>query len=308
MRRTLPLNALRAFEAAARHMSFAAAADELCVTATAISHQIRQLEEQIGAPLFRRRPRPIMLTEAGARLLPGLSESFDAIERSLSTISKPERSSILRVTSTVAFAGGVLLPRLDDWAQENGDIELEIHGSDHPVDLRSGGADIAVRYAKRPCETLVWEPLCQDRYFPMGAPGSFGTRPRPVADILGTPLIAYRWKNPDPAEPSWEKWLEIARATAEPGYCLSVARRLRISEESNALEAALSGSGLILASHVITRTAREAGRLAILSEISLAGLPYWLVYPPSTKTDPRIARFRAWLARILTEGTLTAAA
>lgn len=298
-RGTLPLNALRAFEASARHLSFSDAADELGVSATAISHQIRQLEEIIGESLFRRRPRPITLTELGEQLLPDLTHGLDTIERGFRKVVRPKRRRSLKVTSTVAFASGVLLPNLRDWAMRNDDLELEIHGSDQPVNLQSGDLDVAIRYAHAPCENLVWDPLCADMYLPMSAPSFDDPAILPAQHLLQRPLIAYRWKKPTAAEPSWEKWWAKASESGADLPGLAASKIIRISEESNALEAATAGTGIVLASEIITRSVRASGRLQIMSDIALDGLGYWLVYPPSARMDDRISRFHSWLSKIL---------
>lgn len=300
MRSRLPLNALRAFEAAARHLSFVSAADELGVTPTAVSHQIRQLEEILGAPLFRRRPRPISLTNLGAKLLPDLTHGMDKIEHAFQSVTVTKPKQFLRVTSTVAFASGVLLPNLDAWARENEDLELEIQGSDHPTSLRNDEVDLAIRYAAGPCETLVWEPLCSDQYLPMAAPNS-GARGFLGPTLSSRTLVSYRWKNTNPAEPTWEKWWNTAESKVGALPALSSSKIIRISEESNALEAALTGKGVVLASEVITRDARANGKLEVLSDIALEGLSYWLVYPAAARMDDRIPRFQSWLARVLGE-------
>ncbi len=150
MRRLPPLGALRAFEAAARHRNFARAAAELGVTPTAISHQVRTLEQACGQALFRRRPRPLALTAAGARLLPVLSDGFDAFAHAVAALRPPRAAPPLRVTMPNAFAGQWLVPRLARWREAHPTVPLEVIGTNAVLDLRAGEADVAIRYARTP--------------------------------------------------------------------------------------------------------------------------------------------------------------
>ncbi len=146
MRRLPPLGELRAFEAAARHMSFKLAAEELAVTPTAISHQIKLLEEFCGCQLFRRRPRPIVLTDAGIALFPAIRDGMDTFAKSLYAIRNDEKQKSLKVTATEAFASNWLVPRLSHWQKQQPGIALEVIGTQDVLDLNRGEADLAIRY------------------------------------------------------------------------------------------------------------------------------------------------------------------
>src|SRR5262249_35279151 len=161
------LRSLHAFEAAARHGSFKAAAEELGVTPTAISHQIRLLEETCGRKLFQRRPRPLVVTSAGARLVPALRDGFDVLAAAVAALSEPDGQRPLRVTSPSAFASRWLVPRLPKWRESNPMVPLEIIGTDTVLDLRSGAADVAIRYARRPPLDLSAHEICRDTFFPV---------------------------------------------------------------------------------------------------------------------------------------------
>ena len=145
MRRLPPLASLRAFEAAARHLSFRQAAAELGVTPTAISHQIKLLEETCGQPLFRRRPQPLRLTEVGQELFPVLRDGLDAFAIAFASASNRSERRPLRVTTPNAFASRWLIPRLPQWRAVHPDIPLQVIGSDAIMDLRAGEADVAIR-------------------------------------------------------------------------------------------------------------------------------------------------------------------
>jgi LysR family glycine cleavage system transcriptional activator len=141
-----PLTELRAFEAVARHLSFKKAAAELGVTATAVSHQIRLLEQYCGRSLFRRRPRPITLTEAGSRLFPVIRDGIEAFSATIAAVKRDGNKQPLRVTTTNAFASRWLIPRLPRWRKR--DAPLDVIGTDGVLDLNAGEADIAIRYAR----------------------------------------------------------------------------------------------------------------------------------------------------------------
>src|SRR5262249_14188556 len=150
MRSLPPLAQLRAFEAAARHLSFKDAADELAVMPTAISHQIKLLESYCGRPLFRRRPRPLALTEAGARLLPVVREGFDSFAEALPPTRESPRDRSWRVSTPTAFASRWLVPRLPLWRAMHPGISLEIIGTDRLLNLQGGECDIAIRWTSDP--------------------------------------------------------------------------------------------------------------------------------------------------------------
>jgi len=148
MKKLPPLIELRAFDAAARHLSFKKAAAELGVTPTAISHQIRLLEQYCGRPLFRRRPRPMSLTEPGARLFPVIRDGLEAFATAIAAVKRDHNKQPLRVTTTNAFASRWLVPRLPRWRKEHPNTPLDVIGTDNVIDLNAGDADVAIRYAR----------------------------------------------------------------------------------------------------------------------------------------------------------------
>ena len=207
MRKLPPLRALHAFEAAARHHSFGAAAKELGVTPTAISHQIRQLEEACGIKLFQRRPRPLLLTSAGARLYPALRNGFDALASAVALLADEDAQAPLRVTSPNAFASKWLVPRLPKWREENLAVALEIIGTDAVLDVRAGATDVAIRYARKPPLDLMAHEVFRDTFVPVCSPRlleQHGPIER-AADLLRFPLIHYDWVNRDPEAPTWRQ-------------------------------------------------------------------------------------------------------
>ena len=167
MRRLPPLSALRAFEAAARNGSFKRAADELAVTPTAISHQIRSLEEHTGLTLFERKVRKVVLSEAGEQLYPVLRKGFDAFEAVLRQLSQPTGRTRVTISATSAFTARWLLPRVAGFRELYPDIDLRLQASDEVVDLDACGVDIAIRYGRGPYPGLVAKPMFADEFAPL---------------------------------------------------------------------------------------------------------------------------------------------
>ena len=245
MRKLPPLRALHAFEAAARHHSFAAAANELGVTPTAISHQIRQLEEACGVKLFQRRPRPLLLTSAGARLYPALRNGFDALATAMALLAEEDAQTPLRVTSPNAFASKWLVPRLPKWREENPTVALEIIGTDAVLDVRAGATDVAIRYARKPPLDLMAHEVFRDTFVPVCSPRlleQHGPIER-AADLLRFPLIHYDWINSDPDAPTWRQWLDVARSIDPDFSPLEKAWDLSFREELHAIDAVVGDRG-----------------------------------------------------------------
>lgn len=282
--RPLPLTGLRAFEAAARHLSFRAAAEELRVTPTAVSHAVAALERETG-PLFRRRPRPLALTEAGAALLPPIRDAFAAMAEALSRASSAVPP--LRVTTTNAFAARWLLPRLPAWRAAHPALALEIIGTDAVVELAPGQADVAIRYARRAppgAETLAGDRfrLVASRSLVAGMP-----LPLPAAALAALPRIAITWPAADGEAPSW------ARAEREAG--LPPGRpALSFQEELHGIEATLSGQGVAILSDVLVGDALADGRLVAISDLVLPGYGFHLLRRAGAP-EASAAAFAAWL-------------
>jgi LysR family glycine cleavage system transcriptional activator len=186
-------------------MSFGKAANELHVTPTAISHQIRTLEDICGQPLFRRRPRPLELTGAGEQLFPVIRSGFDTFAGAIASASPRVSQKRLRVTSPNAFASRWLVPRLPKWREACPKIPLEIVGTDAVLDLRAGEADIAIRYARRMPLDLSGKEIFRDTFFPVCSPellAKHGQRIERGADLLRYPLIHFDWMNRDRDAPT----------------------------------------------------------------------------------------------------------
>lgn len=280
MRRLPPLNSLRAFEAAARHGSFKAAAEELHVTPTAVSHQIRQLESLLEQPLFRRRPRQIRLTPAGQKLFPFLREGFDRIDAGVAALRNPAVSRPVVITTTTAFASRWLVPRLDALRRACGGCDFAVEASEKVLRLHAGEADLAIRYSYAPDPEMECEALITDRYLPVASPALLERDPhsRSPADLFRHPLIHFEWKQEDPLAPGWNRWLGEMRRRFPDESFPPVNGELRLSEETHAIEAAVEGQGVALLSDFIIARELRHGLLVPASEFAIEGLTFYAVY------------------------------
>ncbi|WP_245429999.1 LysR substrate-binding domain-containing protein [Mesorhizobium sp. WSM3859] len=270
---------MHAFEAAARHGSFKAAAAELGVTPTAISHQVRLLEQICGRKLFQRRPRPLTLTSAGARL-------FEAP---------------LRVTSPNAFASRWLVPRLPKWREANPAVPLEIIGTDAVLDLRAGAADVAIRYTRRPPVGFSGQELCRDSFFPICSPRLLASDGRTIeraADLLRYPLIHFDWMNRDPDAPTWRRWLATARSI-DPELIPDKAWDLSFREELHAIDAVVAGQGIAILSDVVVGRELENGSLVKAHPLSLPGYSFYAVWMQHNPRSAVTESFLAWMRTVL---------
>lgn len=290
-RKLPPLGALRAFEAAARHMSFRRAAEELSVTPTAVSHQIRLLEQTMGQPLFIRLVRKVVLTETGGRLFSTLRNGFDAFERVLEDVRPRNRRTTVTLTATTLFTARRLIPALAAFQARNPDLDLRLHASDAIVDLASGGADLAVRYGAGPFPGLVTETLVSERFGVVSSPGLRLAQP---TDLLNTTLLHIEWKKAGD-DPDWRRWAKQAGLTA-----LSAETGPRFTDDAHALLAATAGHGAALASLELARPELEAGLLVNPFGPILDGEAYHIVATPQAWTEDGVKAVAAWLREAVT--------
>jgi LysR family glycine cleavage system transcriptional activator len=295
MRKLPPLASLRAFEAVARHMSFKKAAAELGVTSTAISHQVRLLEDTCGQRLLRRRPPPLSLTDAGERLFPVLRNGLDAFAAAFGSLSKRVAHSGLRVTSPSAFASRWLVPRLSHWRAAHSDIQLEVIGTDALVDLRKGEADVAIRYARMMPMNFAVHELFRDNFFAICSPKLLpnGAVRRPN-QLLQFPLIHFDWMNPHPEAPTWSRWLAVARSVDPDLPHLHKPWDLSFREELHAIDAVVSGQGIAICSDVTVSHELKTGVLVKAHDLSLPGYGFYVVYVPGHAKVPIIEKFSSW--------------
>lgn len=277
MRDLPPLNALRAFEAAARLCSFQRASAELHVTPTAISHQIRKLEELIDARLFHRQSRPIRLTSVGRRLFPAIRDGLDIMADGVSAVRSSPGPGALIMTTTRAFASRWLIPRMGRMYRDRDVPPFAVEASERVHDLHSGHADFAIRYTHSAPHELESRLLFKDAYVGVCSPTLMkGSVPGNVFRDL--PLIHFDWKNPSAETPVWSRWIAGARKAFPDVDFPDPENGIRFSEEIHAIDAAILGQGIALLSDRMVQTELESGRLVQPIDISIEGLGFYAVY------------------------------
>jgi LysR family glycine cleavage system transcriptional activator len=283
-RRLPPLNALRAFEAAARHASFSAAGKELNVTHGAVSHQVRGLEEHLGVLLFHRTGRAVALTAEGRRLLPALTEAFDRIGRAVAELGG-EADRPLAIGVEPSFAARWLVLRLARFRQAHPGIEVSLLPSTQLVDFDREDVDLAIRYGRGGWPGLIVERLMDDTYFPVAAP-EIASRLAKPADLAGETLLH------EESTSYWQAWLELAGVAD----VVDAGRGPRFTESSLALQAAAAGQGVALGGAALGGLDLADGRLVRPFALeSPSEARYWLVRPPRSRRNPKAEAFRTWL-------------
>jgi LysR family glycine cleavage system transcriptional activator len=288
-----PLSALRAFEAAARHMSFSKAATELHVTPAAISHQIHALEEDLGIRLFHRMNRSIELTASARILFPGLSEAFAGIQSSVRRLRAHNDTGTLTVTASPSFAAKWLVLRLHRFQEQCAEVDVRISATDELVDLTKGDFDIAVRYGAGQYPGLDVELLFTDEVFPACSPQLLATGAplRTPDDLSLHNLIHDQTVERDPLVPTWPMWLKAAGVKNVPA-----AAGLSFNNMHLALDAAIAGHGVVLAHSAIAAADLAAGRLVRLFTLALPDqFAYYIVTAPGALERPKVRAFRNWL-------------
>ncbi|MBT4907622.1 MAG: transcriptional regulator GcvA [Rhodospirillaceae bacterium] len=290
-----PLNGLRAFEAAARNLSFAKAAEELHVTPAAVSYQVRALETKLGVKLFRRLNRAVVLTDAGAQMFPGVRSSFEGLHRTVARVGSVARSDRV-VTATISphMAAKWLVPRLTSFIERHPDIDLRIAASNTVVDLDTDRADVAIRYNLGNNAGLVAEKLMDEAVTPMCVPELLdGSHPiRIPADLRHHTLIhddtlSRHW----PDAPAWSKWLTLAHQPLRDEDA-----GLHFDHSDHCMDAALMGSGVMLGRRAMASRDIELGRLVAPFELDLpfeGGI--YSVTTQEKASNPDVAAFRDWL-------------
>ncbi len=281
-----PLNALRAFDAAAHHLSFTRAAEELFVTHGAVSRQIRALEEWLGVPLFRREHRGVVLTAAGQAYAQVVREAFDGLAEATARLRDRERTGTLAVTTLDSFAAKWLVPRLARFRAAHPDIDVRLSSSDDVVDLVREGFDLGIRYGRGEYPGLEAERLMTEDLFPVCSPALCAEKPLDEpADLRHHTLIH------DDMRQDWRMWLMAAGLedidpTRGPAYVHS----------HLVILAAIQGEGVALGRGALVADDLAAGRLVKPFDISLpADFAYYVVYPPGALARPKVRTFRDWL-------------
>lgn len=296
MRRQLPpLNALRAFEVAARHMSISQAALELRVTPAAISHQIRLLEDHVGLPVFVRNGRGLALTDAGAAGLRDLREGFARLAAAMDAIDSLGEAGVLSVSVAPSFASKWLLPRLETFQRAHPEIDVHVSASMQITDFVKDGTDLAIRYGAGRYSDLSVERLLAESVVPVCSPdylAAHGPFDAPT-DLVEATLLHDDSPDNDPSCPNWEMWLSAAGARD-----IDAARGPRFNQSSLVIEAALLGRGVALAKTALAARDLRQGRLVQpFSAAVKVDFAYYIVAPRAKLNLPKVSYFIDWLRR-----------
>jgi LysR family transcriptional regulator, glycine cleavage system transcriptional activator len=282
-----PLNALKAFEAAARHESFTRAADELCVTQGAVSQQVKALEAELAIKLFNRERQRLVITEAGRDYLTVIRDALDRIAVGTEKLLERQNAGVLTVSTSPDFASKWLVHRLGHFAEAHTGIDLRVSATLHHVDFAREEVDLAVRHGDGNWPGLDTVKLCSEQLFAACSPKLLSGRRRVSrpADILKLPLIHTESRT------DWTRWLQaagIADAQVTHGPVLNRA--------SMAIDAAINGQGIALARTTLAAFDLINGRLVRpFAEALRLSKSYWIICPKATATLPKIVTFREWL-------------
>jgi LysR family transcriptional regulator, glycine cleavage system transcriptional activator len=286
LRRLPPLNALKAFEAAARSESCTRAAEELCVTQGAVSQQVKALEATLGIKLFIRERQRLVITEAGREYLAVVRDALDRIAVGTERLVQRQTSGVLTVSTSPDFAAKWLVHRLDQFVEAHPDIDLRVSATLHHVDFAREDVDIAVRHGDGNWPGLDVVRLCSEQLFPVCSPKLVSGRNRitQASDLLKFPLLRLDdWK-------TWSRWFDAA-GVADP-----VARGPILNRASMLIDAAVDGHGIALARTALAAWDLINGRLVKPVDVSLRmSKTYWIVCPKATSGLPKISTFRVWL-------------
>jgi LysR family glycine cleavage system transcriptional activator len=282
-----PLNALKAFEAAARHESFTRAAEELCVTQGAVSHQVKALEAELGLKLFNREHQRLIITEGGRAYLAVVRDAFDRISDGTQRLLQRQSGGALTVSTSPNFAAKWLVHRLGRFAEAHPEIDLRVSASRHHVDFAREDIDLAVRHGDGTASGLHVTRLCAEELFPVCSPklleGRNGLR-RP------SDLARFRLLHVDNQQ-GWSQWLDFAGVTG-----VDPSRGLILNQASMAIDAAVDGQGVVLARTALAASDLLGGRLMRPFDIAMpASYAYWIVCSKAVAKLPKIVAFSDWL-------------
>ena len=298
MRSIAHLNALRAFEASARHQSFSLAAQELNVTPAAVGQLVRTLEDWLGSPLFVRstsgRAR-LVTTEVAEQALPDIRAGLERLAVGLERLRSGSAGGVLTVTVSPAFAAKWLLPRIERFQAAWPETDLRLDTSLKPVDFVAQRIDVGVRYGRGQWPGLAAEKLMDEEVYPVCAPALLATATlQAPGDLRGQVLIHDQSVDTSTGFASWQAWLRHAGVQGVP-----TDRGLRINNSAAVLQAAIDGQGGARARSVMAHDDLAAGRLVrLFPQVRLeSALAYYVVYRPECIAQPKVAAFRDWLLR-----------
>jgi LysR family glycine cleavage system transcriptional activator len=286
-RRLPPLNALNAFEAAARHESFTRAAEELCVTQGAVSHQVKALEAELGLKLFNRERQRLVITEAGQAYLAVVRDAFDRIASGTERLLQRQNGGALTVSTSPNFAAKWLVHRLGRFADAHPEIDLRVNASRHHIDFAREDVDLAIRHGNAGTSGLHVTRLCAEEVFPACSPKLLTARKplRGPSDLGRFTLLHVADRQ------GWSQWLDFAGVKG-----VDTSRGPVLNEASMAIDAALDGQGVVLARTALAAWDLIGGRLVRpFSIVMPAPYAYWIVCPKATAKLPKIVAFSDWL-------------
>ena len=289
LRRLPSLNALKAFEAAARHESFTRAAEELCVTQGAVSHQVKALETELGFKLFNRERQRLVITEAGREYLNVIRDAFDRIALGTARLTQRQSSGVLTVSTSPDFAAKWLVHRLGRFAEMHPGIDLRVSATMHHVDFAREDVDMAVRHGtgNASWSGLDGVRLCTETLFPVLSPHLLAKHGRTLkaAGVLKLPMLHLDDKE------GWTRWLAAAQVKS-----VAPLQGLVMNRASMVIDAAVNGQGVALARTTLAAWDLINQRLvAPFAETLPLSSAYWIVTPQATAELPKIVTFRDWL-------------
>jgi LysR family transcriptional regulator of beta-lactamase len=284
----LPLNALRAFEAAARHLSFTRAAIELNVTQAAVSHQVKLLEQRLGVTLFRRLPRGLMITEEGLALLPALQDSFDRMAAMLERFEDGHVREVLKLGAVGTLAVGWLLPRLADFREKYPFIDLRLSTNNNRVDIAAEGLDYTIKFGNGAWHDIEAEALFEAPLSVLSIPSIARQLKAPEDVAHQTLLRSYR-------ADEWPSWFEAA------GVAPPQIRGMVFDSSVLMVEAAMQGAGVALAPPLMFSRQLAAGIIEQPFDITISRGSYWLTRLKSRSVTPAMEMFSNWLAGMAAE-------
>ena len=297
LRRNYPLNALRAFETAARNLSFVKASEELSVSAAAVSQQVKVLEDYLGQPLFLRKPRGLLLTESGQLLLAELGEVFLGLDKAIARVTDNDAQGSLTLSVAPTFAVMWLISHLQQFNELYPEIDVRISTGLGLVDFQRDDFDGAIRLGHGDWFGLEKIKLFDESVTPMCSPSLLEGPDaiRTPQDLSKHTLLHNHSMDYDPDAPTWESWLAAAGVDG-----VDANRGTHYSLPDHGLQASIDGAGVVLGWEKLSANDLAAGRVIAPFDVSLSlGSSFYLVYPEAYSRRPHIVAFRDWLMKEL---------
>lgn len=288
-----PLNALRAFEASARHLSFVKASEELHVTPAALSHQVKKLEDHLGTALFQRLTRGLLLTETGQVLRLELTDIFERLDKAMERVRTNEIQGALTISVAPMFSVKWLFPRLQNFETQHPDLDLRISSSLSVIDFRRDAFDAAIRLGRGDYPGLETIKLFDEEVTPMCSPRLLEGRAKRLtpASLKRFVLLHDDSLSYDPQAPTWTSWLKAAKISFA-----EASRGPRFDQPDHTIQAAIDGAGFALGWRRLAKDDLAAGRLIEPFDLALPlGSSFYLTYPAAHATRPNIRRFKNWI-------------